>query len=396
MQEHAVNTLRGFDSYEIKLGDELRGERASLGKSLLDVQRELKIKAAYIDAIENCDVSVFPNRGYIAGYVRAYARYLRLDAADIYARFCAESGFEGVNAELTRSSDRQRKTTAASGASSLPDEILRKSRFQAPASFGISLDSLSGLGSVAVLVALVVGLGYGALYLLNDIQRIGFEPVPQTPVVSAPPVLPATPASQSADLAALTPAPDRDLALVDMYAPRLKAPSIEPRDGPIASIDPDKYGVFAPAVAPATSDPQTRVPGPTAIARRTVPAGESVETAPAVPTVPPVVSVVAGSDAWIRVYQPDGTVIFERILGPGESYQVPGTVEQPLLRAGNAGAIYLRVGSRVFGPIGEGSSIARAIPLDANNIAASWPQAANLPRALQDVLQSAGLPVSER
>ena len=42
--------LKGFDSYELTLGDELRGERASKGKSLLDVQRDLRIRADYIVA----------------------------------------------------------------------------------------------------------------------------------------------------------------------------------------------------------------------------------------------------------------------------------------------------------------------------------------------------------
>ena len=36
---------KGFDDFELRLGDLMRGERATLGKSLLDVQRELKIKA---------------------------------------------------------------------------------------------------------------------------------------------------------------------------------------------------------------------------------------------------------------------------------------------------------------------------------------------------------------
>jgi hypothetical protein len=48
-----------YGPYEFRLGDELRGERATLGKSLLDIQRDLRIKAAYIAAIDNCD----PNRG---------------------------------------------------------------------------------------------------------------------------------------------------------------------------------------------------------------------------------------------------------------------------------------------------------------------------------------------
>ena len=42
---------KGFDDYEFRLGDILRGERATLGKSLLDVEKELKIKTNYLDYI---------------------------------------------------------------------------------------------------------------------------------------------------------------------------------------------------------------------------------------------------------------------------------------------------------------------------------------------------------
>ena len=55
MPDIETTALRGFDSYEVKLGDELRGHRASLGKSLLDVQRDLRIRASYIDAIDEAD-----------------------------------------------------------------------------------------------------------------------------------------------------------------------------------------------------------------------------------------------------------------------------------------------------------------------------------------------------
>ncbi|MEM6660516.1 MAG: helix-turn-helix domain-containing protein, partial [Pseudomonadota bacterium] len=50
---------KGFDDFELRLGDIMRGERATLGKSLLDVQRELRIKASYIAAIESCDPDAF-------------------------------------------------------------------------------------------------------------------------------------------------------------------------------------------------------------------------------------------------------------------------------------------------------------------------------------------------
>lgn len=57
--------LRGFDSYTVTLGDELRGERACRGWTLRDAARELCIKPEMIAAIENADLSAFPNRSVI-------------------------------------------------------------------------------------------------------------------------------------------------------------------------------------------------------------------------------------------------------------------------------------------------------------------------------------------
>ena len=85
--------LKGFDDFEVRLGDIMRGERATRGKSLMDVQRELKIKAAYIAAVEDADPSVFDTPGFIAGYVRSYAKYLDMDAEEAFDLFCKESGF---------------------------------------------------------------------------------------------------------------------------------------------------------------------------------------------------------------------------------------------------------------------------------------------------------------
>ena len=100
---------KGFDDYELKLGDVMRGERATMGKSLLDVQRELRIKASYISAIENCDPEAFETPGFIAGYVRSYARYLDLDPDRAFAQFCAESGFETAHGMSEAASGAKKK-----------------------------------------------------------------------------------------------------------------------------------------------------------------------------------------------------------------------------------------------------------------------------------------------
>ncbi|MCF8512624.1 MAG: helix-turn-helix domain-containing protein, partial [Rhodobacteraceae bacterium] len=90
----AVDRPKGFDDFDVRLGDLMRGERATLGKSLLDVQRDLKIKATYIAAIENADIAAFESPGFIAGFVRSYARYLGMDPDQAFAKFCLEANFE--------------------------------------------------------------------------------------------------------------------------------------------------------------------------------------------------------------------------------------------------------------------------------------------------------------
>ncbi|MEO8530487.1 MAG: helix-turn-helix domain-containing protein, partial [Deltaproteobacteria bacterium] len=92
--KEATQDVRGFDDFDLRLGDLMRGERATMGKSLLDVQRELKIKANYIAAIENADPTAFETQGFIAGYVRSYARYLGMEPEWAYEKFCQEGSFE--------------------------------------------------------------------------------------------------------------------------------------------------------------------------------------------------------------------------------------------------------------------------------------------------------------
>jgi len=147
---------RGFDDYDVCLGDELRGERATLGKSLLDVQRDLRIKAAYIAAIENCDPEVFPNKGFIAGYVRSYARYLAIDPDETFKSFCRESGFRGAISDLSGSNKSSKETKVLGQKPDMGELGTMPSigAFTAKDSF-FSHVSPSGLASVSVLIAIL-------------------------------------------------------------------------------------------------------------------------------------------------------------------------------------------------------------------------------------------------
>ena len=56
---------KGFGDFELRLSDWMRGERATLSKSLFDVERELRIKASIIAAIESCDDSPVETPGFV-------------------------------------------------------------------------------------------------------------------------------------------------------------------------------------------------------------------------------------------------------------------------------------------------------------------------------------------
>ena len=52
------------------LGDTFRATRTSAGVSVEQVESDLRIKAKYIEAIENGDTVALPSRAYIDGFLR--------------------------------------------------------------------------------------------------------------------------------------------------------------------------------------------------------------------------------------------------------------------------------------------------------------------------------------
>ncbi|AUR04034.1 helix-turn-helix domain-containing protein [Phaeobacter inhibens] len=347
---------RSFDDYELRLGDIMRGERATMGKSLLDVQRELRIKASYIAAIENSDPTVFDTPGFIAGYVRSYARYLNMNPDTTFDSFCQESGFQvahGMSAEAS-----VRKSAGAPIATGMGG--LRSDAFTSPntpfvpAAGGVfSQIELRAVGSLAVLVALIGGIGYGGWAVLKEVQQVQMAPVEQTPIVLAD-LDPLAGASRDAEVQNEDPALE---ALDRLYRPQaLDVPVLVPRDGPIATLDPRGFGNFAmpelPSVVLADASLSAEAP---------LPAMPQVveETAPAL-------QMVAVRPSWVQVTAVDGSVIFETIMEPGQHFEIPATEEAPLLRTGESGAIYFAVNGAHYGPVGDRGQVTKNVVLSSD------------------------------
>ncbi len=351
-----VDKPKGFDDFELRLGDLMRGERATLGKSLLDIQRDLKIKATYIAAIENADVSAFETPGFIAGYVRSYSRYLGMDPDASFAKFCREANFEvahGMSAAASSASFTAIRARQSSGERDAFSEM--------NASFIPRTESIfsriepGAVGSVGVLVALIGALGYGGWSVLQEVQRVQLSPVDQAPVVvaeldplahvsaSAPALVAAAPQT----LAANTAAPSSD-PLDRLYRPEaLSAPVLTARDGPISAINPRMAGTVEVA----------QVDQDTSMAQAIDAAVQVVAAAK------PGVEVLAVRPSWVRISAADGTVLFEKILDAGERYDVPPLQEAALLRSGNSGSIYFVVNGKTYGPAAPGAQVVKNVAL---------------------------------
>lgn len=350
---------KGFDDFEMRLGDIMRGERATLSKSLLDVQRELRIKASHIAAIENCDISAFETPGFIAGYVRSYSRYLGLDPEWAFQRFCAEANFtvaHGMSAAASGPATGRRKTDYAEPLANPNATFVPRG----PKMFsGIQPGAV---GSILVLALVLGGIGFGSWYALQEVQRVTLAPLDQTPGVvadigalsgaqsSAPAPMPTGPAVTALPVADVQPDPQ---ALDHLYRPQpLDKPVLVPRDGPIATIDPNSVGLLAQsatdsAVSEALSTPQLGATPVQVVAAQDVPD----------------VQIIAARPSWVRVQAADGTILFEKVMDAGERYTVPATDVPPTLRTGESGAVFFAVKGQTYGPAGGAGQVTKNIAL---------------------------------
>ena len=84
-----------------RVGAELRAARERLAWSLPDLAQNLRIRAPYLQAIEEGRVADLPGNAYAVGFVRAYAATLGLDPDEVSRRFRAEAQGVDRKTELT-------------------------------------------------------------------------------------------------------------------------------------------------------------------------------------------------------------------------------------------------------------------------------------------------------
>ncbi|HEX7966916.1 MAG TPA: RodZ domain-containing protein [Stellaceae bacterium] len=300
------------------VGQLLRETREGLGSDLNRVATALRIRAAYLEAIEEGRYDNLPGAVYALGFVRAYATHLGLDGEEAVRRFKLEAeGFEG-----------QRDLT-----------------------FPIPLAERSIPGGTMMLVAVILAIcGYGLWYYLSSSARPRAERVVAVPVELALPKAPAAPAP--APVAEVTapsseplPPPPAVVPPVPAAAPvpaETAAPAGEPATAttlpiPLPETSPATARPAPPPENPPPAPSAAAVPAPSAAPPPTAaPAATPPATPEAVAAPPPEkpriygvangqtrITVRALAESSIQVRDQNNATIFARQLHPGDSYRVP-------------------------------------------------------------------------
>lgn len=312
------------------VGAILSQARQSLGQSIADAARDLRIRRAFLEAIEGARYADLPGPAYTLGFIRTYAEHLGLEGEEIVRRFKAESGQVAPKSKLNFPSP-MTESTAPKAAVLLIGAVI------ALVAYGIWYLSSNRYLDVAELV----------LPLPEHLRKIlpGDERGVDVPI-ALPTAQPGNAAPSTADV---PPAYGGSETPPVAAATSSSTPSPSPSEVNTAVAPPP------PAVAPASSTP---MPSATA--------GEA-----AAGDVPSRIVLKANSDTWVEVRSssPRATLL-SRLMRAGETFAVPDRPGLTLM-TGNAGGLEVVVDGEVLPPLGKPGAVRRAVPLDAQQLKAA-------------------------
>jgi len=328
-----INTIdRGFDSYDFKLGDLFRGERATLGLSLMDIQRALKINVEIISAIERCEISKDQDSVFLSGYVKSYAKFLDLDPDWVFERFCEETNYENPSPVHQKKSYFSHNANFQMSPSKKSDLVLSNSFYNSSESY--SRFKIRPMISLFSIFAILIIFGSGGVYILNTIQKVSIIEDEKLPIIVEQ---------------VINSKIESNLFATDSIKTNKELSEFTSRDGPIVDVNPNQSGVFASESSELRTDGSSKT-----LANST---NKNKE-----------IHIFASRPAWVRIYTSQGEIIDEEILDFSQKMKVPNNINNLLLRSGNAGSVFIKIGSESYGPIGEGTGVVKDVSLSYEDI----------------------------
>lgn len=309
-------------------GQALAAQREAMGWSVEQVADQLKMAVRQVVALEAGDYSALPSPAVTRGFVRAYAKILRLDPAPLVAMIEMDTPAPVETVARTRGLDK-------------PARFNESSRF--PLHGKRSSLPLGWIaGAVVVVVAAAAAWHFGLFPHHKEEAASGTT-------VAAPASAPQGVTEQ--------PLHNPDVPLISVPG----QPGAEPQNGtqPPASGSPAN-GTAAPATgtppaAPAGAPGAAAAPAPAQPAAAPAPVQAAAETA--APAGALVLKI--NEDSWIQVRTADGKNLVSRLVKAGDHQSLP--VDQPVtLTVGNPkGVIATLRGAVLELPLLPGKTIAR-------------------------------------
>ncbi|HWL69792.1 MAG TPA: helix-turn-helix domain-containing protein [Geminicoccus sp.] len=332
----------------LSIGRELRAVREQRGEDLYDVADLLRIKPAYLLALEQGDHARLPGIPYAHGFLRSYAEHLGLDGQKFVRRLKAAGAVPAA------------PTASAAPAFRVPPAEERRPTMV-----------------VALALLVLAGAGYGGWSYLGlggeappeAVAEAPYLPPPDLPLaVRQPPPAPLRPdpigpaVPERALAAAPTPAVQDLPSVAEVLAVAATAPvpahAAPAPDGSAAADAPQPAAALAVAAAPAGA-------GEAAAAAEAVAADEgrpSPGVGAAVAGEARVV-LVATEPAWIQVRSADRSFSRSRLMEAGERFLLPERADLALW-TGNAGGLQVVVDGAELAPLGARGAVLRDVPLD--------------------------------
>ena len=313
MNEHADQPATPGNDAGIP-GKTLQSQREAMGWSVEQVADQLKLAPRQVVALEAGDYASLPSPAVTRGFVRAYAKLLKIDAAPLVAKI-----------EMNMPPEAQAGATA-----SIPR------REQRPASFSQSRFPIGGkrnkvpvglIAGVAVLVAAGAALWHFGLLPGSQQPQADNGALLETPVVTPNGGAPAAPAHQDA------------LQTPSVPLISVPAPAGEGATAPAGTTPP----AAAPATAPGAMPPAAAAPGTAPAATAPATLAAPVTAVPATPAAAPAAAggnalvLNVREDAWIGVVVGGKRLLWREVkAGSTETFDVtaPG-----MLTVGNPAAV---------------------------------------------------------
>jgi cytoskeleton protein RodZ len=373
--DHAVQRYGG-------IGAELAATRERSGMSIPDLAQKMRIRAEYVEAIEQGEFIKLPGRIYAVGFIKTYARAMGIDAQTAVEAYKNETASTGTPERL--------EFPVPTPASRTP---------------GVKLIVGALAGAFAI-------FGVWQLYSNHSLPKL--DRVPPVPAYllkpSEPLTAPSTASAGAAPLAqtAESTAPPPAAAPLPVHPDRTAAADVSPpalAAEPPAAIEVPRP-LAKPAV-PAWAQKRAEAPAPAPIMPESEPVDTAaadtddapeppapIQNAPGIAIAPPAratwtasdagnvpsggtvhgannfdarIVINAANDAWVEVSNKNKDLVFAKLLRAGESYRVPDE-EGLWLSTGNAGALRLTVDGVPVPALGTMGAVRRNVALEPDKL----------------------------